>query len=140
GENIFEQPRSADWRRGTGAVRRHGQNRRLAEQPPAVLIGERHPPEVASVDTGDSVVPGELFTKERVVRRQQIHDAPVLLQLRVEDPPHLPPKPNAQVVVDPPQLPLRIRRHPPPTPAPHPPSAPVPPPPRPPTRPPHPPP
>ena len=110
GENIVEQPLSADCRRRAGRVRGHGQNRRLAQQPPAVLIGERHPAEVGSIDARNSVVPGQLFVEERVLRRQQIHDAPVLLQLSVEEQLHLPHEGNPQVVVKPREMLVRIRR------------------------------
>ena len=91
-------------------IRRHGQHARLAQQAPAVLIGERHPPEVASVDAGNSVVPGQLFVQERVVRRQQLHDAAVRLQLIVEEQLRFPHEGGPQVVVEPGKFPVRVRR------------------------------
>ena len=90
GEDVLEQPLAADGRRRAGRIRRHRQHARLAQQAPAVLVGERHAPEVAAVDAGNAVVPRELFVEERVVRRQQIDDAAVRLQLIVEEQLRLP--------------------------------------------------
>ena len=70
-------------------VRGHGQNGGLAQQSPAVLIGERDAPEVASVDAGYSVVTGELLVHESEVRCQQIDDTTVLFQLSIEEEIHL---------------------------------------------------
>ena len=71
-QDVLEQPLAANGRRRARRVRRDGQHARLAEQAPAVLVGQRHAPEVAAVDAGDPVVTRELLVEERVVGRQQI--------------------------------------------------------------------
>ena len=84
-QDVLEQPLAANRRRGACRVRRHRQHARLSQQAPAVLVGQRHAPEVAAVHAGNPVVTRELLVEERVVRRQQIHDAAVRLQLIVEE-------------------------------------------------------
>ncbi len=88
-------------------VGRHRQHARLAEQAPAILVGERDAPEVAAVDARHAVVPRQLFVEERLVGRQQIDDAAVLLQLSVEKQLHLPDERDPQVVVEPGKLLVR---------------------------------
>ena len=49
-----------------------------AEQSAAlIVIRQRHAPEAAAVDSGNSVVPRQPFVDERVVRVQQVGDAAV---------------------------------------------------------------
>ena len=51
----------------------------MTEQTAARMIGvERHPPEAVSVDAANAVVPRQPFVDERVVRAQQLEEAPVL--------------------------------------------------------------
>ena len=109
-QDVLEQPLAPNRRRGAGRVRRHGQHARLAEQPPAVLVGQRHAPEVAAVHAGNPVVARELLVEKRRVRRQQLHDAAVGLQLIVEEQLRLAHERRAQVVVEPGKLRVGIGR------------------------------
>ena len=58
---------------------------RLAEQPAADAVGERHAPEVAAVDVRDAVVPRQPLVHERVVGGQQLEHAAVLAQLAADE-------------------------------------------------------
>ena len=58
---------------------------RLAEQPEAPLVGQRHAAEVAAVDVVDAVVPRQLLVEERVVGAQQLVNRPILADLALEE-------------------------------------------------------
>ena len=57
----------------------------MAEQAASRLVGDHDAAEVASVDAGDAVVPGQAFVHERVIGCQQIDDAAVLAHDAVEE-------------------------------------------------------
>ena len=57
----------------------------MAQQARAAIVGVRHAAEMASVDVGDAVVPGQPLVQEGVVGGQQFHDAAVRLQLVGEE-------------------------------------------------------
>jgi hypothetical protein len=110
-KNVLEQPLAAQRRRravGIGAA--HRDDRRLAEQPPPVLVGQRDTAEVAAVDAGNAIVPGELLVEERVLRGQEVDDAAVLGQLIAEKQLDLADERGAQVVVEPGEVPVDVRR------------------------------
>ncbi len=95
---------------GPGRIGRHRENGSFAEQTETVLIGEHDAPEMAAVDTRDPVVPRELFVEKGMVRGQQIDDAAILFQLRIEKQLHFPDECDSQVVVEPGKLLVEIRR------------------------------
>src|SRR5207249_3109970 len=100
-KNVVEQVFSADRGRRPGRIGRYRQNGRFAEQTETVLVGERDGPEMAAIDTRDSVMPRELFVEKRLVRRQQIQDAAIPLQLGIEEQLHFLDERDPQVVVEP---------------------------------------
>ena len=55
-------------------------------------------------------MPGQLFVEERVVRGQQIHDAPIGLELIVEKELGLLDESTPQIVVEPRKLPVDVGR------------------------------
>ena len=60
----------------------------LAQQYPPrenIVLRECHAAKLAAVDVGNSVVPGQLFVHEGVVRRQQFGDAAVAEQHAVQE-------------------------------------------------------
>ena len=61
---------------------------------------DRDAPEVAALDVGNAVVPGQPFVEEGVVRRQQIQHAAVLAQDAVEQQLRLAPKRLTQALVE----------------------------------------
>ena len=60
-------------------IRGHRQNARLAQQTSPAVIVELHAPEVAAVHIGNAIVARQLFVQERIVGRQQIDDAAILV-------------------------------------------------------------
>ena len=52
-------------------------------------IGERDAPETAAVDVGNPIVRRQALVQERVVRRQQVHDAAVVMHLAADEQPGL---------------------------------------------------
>ena len=109
-QNVLEQPLAANRGRRAMRIGRNRQDARLAEQTPAVRVGERHSPEVAAVDPRNPIVTGQLLVEERVVRGQEIHDAAVFLQLALEEQLGLAHERRAEVVVEPGEAPVRVRR------------------------------
>ena len=104
GQDIFQQVLSANRRRSARGVRRDGEHAGLAQQPEAILIGEFYAPEVAPVDTGNSVMARQLFIEKGLIRRQQVEDAVVLFQLSVEEQLRLGHERGTEVVVKPGKL------------------------------------
>ena len=80
------------------------------KQAPAVLVGQRHAAEMASVHTRNAVVARELLVDKRVVRREQLGDAAIRLQLIVEKQLRLSHECRSQVVVEPREPRVRIGR------------------------------
>ena len=74
-------------RRGARGVRRHRQQRALAEQAAAhvELRRQRHAAELRAVDVRDAVVLGQPLVDEGVIRGQQIEDAAILVDDAVEE-------------------------------------------------------
>ena len=73
----------------------------MAEQAAAGILGvERHPPEAVSVDPADAVVPRQPFVDERVVRAQQLEEAPVLAEGALDEQLGLAAECLAQVLVE----------------------------------------
>ena len=104
GQDIFQQPLAADGGRSARGVRGDGQHAGLAQQPKAVLIGEFYAPEVASIDTGNSIMARQLLVEKGLIRRQQVEDAVVLFQLRVEKQLRLGDERGTEIVVKPGKL------------------------------------
>ena len=77
-EHVLEHPLAAQHRRRGVGVGGDHQNRALAQQPTAGVVGQPHLPELAAEHAGDVVVPGQSLVHERVVARQQLEHAPVL--------------------------------------------------------------
>ena len=68
-EQVVENPLAADDGRGPAGVRRDKQNRALAEQTFARVVGHGDATELAAVDVRHAVVPGQPLVDERVVGR-----------------------------------------------------------------------
>ena len=80
----------------------------MAEQALTPLIAQRHPPVAAPTHVRDAVVSREPFVEKRVVRAQQVDDAPVLPQLAFHEQLGLTLKGLAEVLVEPGKQ-IRIR-------------------------------
>ena len=65
---------------------------------------------MAAVHPGNAVMTGQLFVEERRARRQQLHDAPIRLQLIVEEQLGFLDEGAPQIVVEPRKLPVHIGR------------------------------
>ena len=100
-KNILEDPLAAQHRRGPGGIGRDRQNACLAKQPaaPAVFV-QRDTPEAAAIHVRDAVMPGEPFVDERVIRPQQVEDAPILAQDAFEEQFRFLPKGLPKIVVE----------------------------------------
>ena len=99
-QDVVQNPLAAHDRRGPRRLRRHHQDRALAEQPLARIVGQRHATELASVHVRNAVVPGEPFVDERVVGRHQVEDVAVLAHDALEEELCLAPERQPQVVVE----------------------------------------
>ena len=101
-EERFEEPLAPLDRRRAGHVRRDRQQRALAEQPaPHVeLRSQRHAAELRPVNVGDAVVLREPFVDERVIGREQVQDAAVLVNDAAEEQLDLAPESFAQRAVE----------------------------------------
>src|SRR5207253_11111605 len=62
----------------------------LAKQPEAILIGERHAPEVTAEDARNAVMLRQPLVEKRVIGPQQILDRPILANLALEEELRLP--------------------------------------------------
>src|SRR4051812_31304647 len=65
---------------------------------------------MTAVNARNAIMSRQLLVEKRLVGRQQIDDAAVLLELSIEEQLHLPGKGDAQVVVEPGELLVQIRR------------------------------
>src|SRR5262249_2474683 len=74
---LIEHPRSTQNGRRAVAIRSTQQYRALAQQAPALFVGERDPTELSANDTGNAVVTCQPLVQERVVGGQQFYDAPI---------------------------------------------------------------
>ncbi len=83
----LQEPLAARDRRRAGRVRRHRHQRALAQQAAAHVERrrQRDPAELRPVDVRDAVVLGQPLVDERVVGRQQVHDAAVLVDDAAEE-------------------------------------------------------
>ncbi len=99
-EQVVHDPLAALHDRRAVRIGRDRQNRALAEQARARVILQRHAAEVAARHVRDAVVPREPFVDERVVRRQQLADRPVLTHLAFEKQPRLLLERRPEVVVE----------------------------------------
>src|SRR5207247_8157598 len=85
-QDVLEDPFAAHDRRRPRGIRRDRQDTGLAKQPasPAVVV-QRDPTEAAPIHVWDSVMLGEPFVDERVIRAQQLERAPILAQDAVDE-------------------------------------------------------
>ena len=101
-EERLQEPLAAGDRRSAGRVRRHRQQRALAQQAAAhvELRGQRHAAELRAIDVRDSVVLRQPLVDERVIRGQQIEDAAILMDDAAEEQLDLALVRRPQVVVE----------------------------------------
>ena len=78
--DVLQNPGAAQHRRRAIGVRRRHQHAALAEQPPAIRVGERDAAEPLAAHVRNPVVQRQPLVDEGVVRRQQIEHAAVLAQ------------------------------------------------------------
>ena len=99
-DDVLEDPRAAQHRRRAIGVRRRHQDAALAEQAPAIRIGQRHAAELIAAHVRNAVVQREPLVDERVVRGQQIEDAAVFAEDAVDEQLDLLAEGVAQAVVE----------------------------------------
>ncbi len=95
-EQVLEDERAAQHRRRAIGIRRHHQNRCLAEQTEPVRIGQRDAAELVATHVRDAVMPRKPLVEERVIRRKEIAHAAVFAEDAVEEELHLPADGRAQ--------------------------------------------
>ena len=83
-EDVRKEPPSAHRHRRAIGIGGDRQDARLAEEPAAWAIGERDAPEMAAVHIANPVMRGEPLVQKRIVGRQQLHDAAVVVHLAAD--------------------------------------------------------
>ncbi len=91
---------AAQHRRGAVGIRRHHQDRALAQQAVAPGIGQGHAPELVAAHVRDAVVQRQALIDEGVIGRQQIQHAAVFAQDAVDEQLHLALESGAQAGVE----------------------------------------
>ena len=101
-EECLQEPLASRDGRSAGGVRRHRQQRSLAQQAAAHVEfrRQRHAAELRSIDVRDSVLLRQPLVDERVIRGQQIEDAAILMGDAAEEQFDLALVCRAQVVVE----------------------------------------
>ena len=99
-QDIFQNPLAADHRRRSLGVRGQRQDAALSQQSAAEIVVQSDAAELASVNPGDSVMPRQPFVEERIVRRQKIQHAAILVEDALEEQLGLALECLAEVVVE----------------------------------------
>ena len=109
-EQVVEYPLAAHHRRGPGRVRRHRQDAALREDAAARRAGQIDAAEGRTGDAGDAVVPRQALVEEGIAAVDEIEDAAVFTDDRVEEHLGLAPHRQAEVVLEIREL-LPVARH-----------------------------
>jgi hypothetical protein len=86
-KQAIENPCTAQDGRRAVRIRRHHQDRALAQEAAARLVLERHSTEVGALHRLDAVVHRESLVEERVVRGQQLEHAAIAAQHAIDEEP-----------------------------------------------------
>src|SRR6185295_3100709 len=79
-ENIVQNKCASKYEGSTVRIGRHHQQSALSKDAVSFRIGQRDAPHLSATNIGDSIVGGEAFIQERIVRSEQIQHAAVIVE------------------------------------------------------------